>query len=77
MRQIRILGTGCPKCRQLAENAEIAAKRLGIEFELAKITDITEIAESGIMMTPGLIIDGEIKSTGRLPAADEIMEMLG
>jgi small redox-active disulfide protein 2 len=76
MKKIQVLGTGCPKCRQLAENAEIAATKLGIEFELEKITDITDIVNCGLMTTPGLIIDGEIKSAGKLPAPEEIMKML-
>ena len=55
--KIQVLGTGCPKCQQLAENAEAAAKELGVEHEIEKVTDINDILAFGIMMTPGLAID--------------------
>lgn len=74
--KIQILGTGCPKCRMLAENAENAAKTLGIEFELVKITDLGEIAEMGAMLTPGLAIDGELKSSGKVLSPKEIQGLL-
>jgi small redox-active disulfide protein 2 len=76
MRTIRVLGTGCPKCRKLAENAEAAAKELGIEYELVKVTDLNEIMGAGVMMTPALQIDGEVKTVGSVPAVREIKEML-
>lgn len=76
MKKIQILGTGCPKCKQLAENAETAAKTLGIEYELEKVTDINEIMKSGIMMTPGLAVDGEVKVSGKVALPEEIMAML-
>lgn len=76
MKTIQILGTGCPKCRQLAENAEAAAKALGVEYELVKITEINEIMKFGIMMTPGLAVDGEVKSAGKLLSADDIKKIL-
>ena len=61
MKKIQILGTGCPKCKSLAENAETAAKELGIEYTLEKVTDIKEIMKFGVMMTPALVIDGRLK----------------
>lgn len=76
MKKIQILGTGCPKCHQLAENAEAAAKAAGIEYELVKVTDINDIMSFGIMMTPGLAVDGEIKMSGRMADVDEITEWL-
>ena len=76
MKKIQILGAGCPKCRKLAENAEEAAKNLGIEYEIEKVTDINQITSFGVMMTPGLVIDGEVKSSGRLLSASEIREFL-
>lgn len=76
MTRIQILGTGCPKCRKLAENAEAAAKALGVEFEMVKITDINEIVKFGVMMTPSLAIDGEVKSVGKVLSADEIKKFL-
>ena len=72
MKTIQILGTGCPKCRKLSENAEAAAKTLGIDYELVKVTDINEIARMGALMTPGLAIDGELKSSGKVLSPDEI-----
>ena len=74
--KIQILGTGCPKCRKLAENAEAAAKELGIEYEIEKITDLDKIAGYGVMMTPALAIDGEAKSAGKALSTDEVEEFL-
>ena len=76
MKKIQILGTGCPKCKKLAENAEAAAKALGIEYELVKVTDINEIMKFGVMMTPALAVDGDVKSTGKVLSADEIQKTL-
>ena len=76
MKKIQILGTGCPKCKKLAESAEAAAKELGIEYELEKVTDINEIMTFGVMMTPALAIDGEVKVAGKVPALEEIKGML-
>jgi len=76
MRKIQILGTGCPKCKKLAENAEAAAKELGIEYEIEKVTDISEIMKAGVVMTPALVIDGEVKAVGKVSASDEIKTML-
>ena len=72
MKQIQILGTGCPKCKQLAANAEKAAKTLGIEYEVEKVTDINEVMQFGVMMTPGIVVDGEVKASGKVVAAKEI-----
>ncbi len=76
MKKIQILGTGCPKCKKLAENAEAAAKELGIEFEIEKVTDINEIMKFGVMMTPALVVDSEVKVVGKVPSTDEINQML-
>ena len=74
--KIQILGTGCPKCKQLAENAEAAAKELGIDFELEKVTDINDIMSFGVMMTPALVIDGKVKIAGKVPNTEAIKELL-
>ena len=74
--KIQILGTGCPKCKQLAENAENAAKELGIDFELEKVTSITDIMSFGVMMTPALVVDGEVKTTGKVPTIEAIKEFM-
>ena len=76
MKKIQILGTGCPKCRQLSENAEIAAKDLGIEYEIEKVTDINKIMEFGVMMTPALAVDGEVKIAGKVASPEEIKKLL-
>lgn len=76
MKKIQILGTGCPKCRKLAENAEIAAKELGIEYQLEKITDINEIMKFGVMITPALAVDGQVKISGKVPSVEQLKEML-
>ena len=74
--KIQILGTGCPKCKKLAENAEAAAKGLGLEHELVKVTDINEIMKFGVMMTPCLAVDGEVKIVGKVLSVEEIKGML-
>ena len=76
MKRIEILGTGCAKCKKLAENAEAAAKAAGVEYELVKVTDITEIMNFGVMITPALAIDGKVKSAGKVLTADEIKKLL-
>ncbi|MBN1424361.1 TM0996/MTH895 family glutaredoxin-like protein [Candidatus Fermentibacteria bacterium] len=76
MTTIQILGTGCPKCKKLAENAESAAKELGIEYQLVKVTDINQIMSFGIMMTPGLAVNGEVKSVGKVPSVSDIKKLL-
>lgn len=75
--KIQILGTGCPKCKKLAETAEEAAGQLGLAYELEKITDINEIMKFGVMMTPALAIDGEVKTVGKVPSVDELKTILG
>ena len=72
MKKIQILGTGCPKCRKLAEVTDKVAKESGIDYELTKVTDINEIMQFGVMMTPALVIDGEVKVVGKIPVPDEI-----
>ena len=76
MKKLQILGTGCPKCKKLAENVEIAAKTLGIEYEIVKVTQINDIMKFGVMMTPALAVDGVVKVAGKVPSADEIKGML-
>ena len=76
MKKIQILGTGCPKCRKLAENAETAAKEMGIEHQIEKVTDINEIMKFGIMMTPALAVDGQVKIVGKVPSPEQIKQLL-
>lgn len=76
MKKIQILGTGCPKCKKLIENAEAAAKILGIEYEIQKVTDINDIMKFGVMLTPAIVVDGQVKSVGKVVSPDEIKKML-
>ena len=76
MKKIQIFGTGCPKCKKLAENTEGAAQSLHLEYELEKITDINEIMKFGVMMTPALAVDGDVKVVGKVPSPDEIKKLL-
>jgi small redox-active disulfide protein 2 len=77
MKKIQILGTGCPKCKKLAENAEEAAKQLDLEFEIEKVTDINEMMKFGVMVTPALVVDGEVKAVGKVPSSEQIKQMFG
>ena len=72
MIKIQVLGTGCPKCKKLAELADAAAQAIGIDYELVKVTDINDIMAFGVMMTPALAIDGQVKVAGKVPSVDEI-----
>jgi len=76
MKKIQVLGTGCPKCQKLAENAQAAAQALGLEHELVKVTDITEIMKFGVMMTPALAVDRVVKAVGKVPTVEDIKPML-
>ena len=76
MKKIQILGTGCPKCKKLAEFAEQTAKELGIEYEIEKVTKINDIMKFGVMVTPALVIDGEVKTAGKVPSVEQLKEML-
>jgi small redox-active disulfide protein 2 len=76
MKKIQILGTGCTKCRKLADNARQAADELGIDYELVKVEDVREIAAFGVMVTPALAIDGDVKLVGRVPKPEELKKVL-
>ena len=76
MKKIRILGTGCPKCRKLTENAETAAKELGMDYEIEKVTDIADIVNFGVMMTPALLVDDEVKLVGKIASVEEIKALI-
>jgi small redox-active disulfide protein 2 len=73
---IQILGPGCPNCQNLEKNAREAAERLGLTAEFQKVTDVDEIVEMGVMRTPGLAIDGEVKKFGKVFTTEEIEETL-
>jgi small redox-active disulfide protein 2 len=73
---IQILGPGCPNCENLERNARAAVERLGLTAEFQKVTDVDEIVEMGVMRTPGLAIDGEVKKSGKVFTTEEIEETL-
>ena len=76
MVKIQILGTGCPKCKQLAENVAAAAKNIAIDCELEKVTKLDDIMSLGVMITPALVIDGQVKVIGKVPSIEEIEKIL-
>ena len=76
MKKIQILGTGCPKCKALTANAEAAVKALGIEAEIEKVEKIQDIMKFGVMMTPALVVDGQVKSVGKVLSAADIEALL-
>ena len=74
--RIEILGTGCAKCKLLAERAEAAARESGVDFTLVKVTEYPDIVARGVMTTPGLVVDGVVKSQGHVPTAAALQELL-
>ena len=76
MKRIQVLGTGCRKCETLATNAEKAVKALGIEATIEKVGSITDIMKHGVMTTPALVVDGKVKSVGKVLSADDIKKFL-
>lgn len=73
---VQILGSGCPKCEKLKQNAEEAARQLGTEALVEKVADIGTITSFGVMMTPVLVVDGEVKSMGKVLSVEEIKKFL-
>jgi small redox-active disulfide protein 2 len=76
VKQIKILGTGCPKCEKLAEVVKRAAEDSGIEYSLEKVTNIDEIMKYRVMMTPALVVDGIVKVVGKVPSEEDVKKML-
>lgn len=76
MKKIQILGPDCPNCKKLAEIAETAARELGIDYEMEKVTDINSIMGFGVVITPALVVDGHVKVYGKVPEKEEIKKML-
>ncbi|MHC4488827.1 MAG: thioredoxin family protein [Planctomycetota bacterium] len=74
--KIQILGTGCPKCKKLTENAKKAARELDGDYEIIKVADINEIMKFGVMMTPALAVENEVKSVGKVLSTDEIKKII-
>lgn len=74
--KIQILGPGCAKCTKLMDTAAAAAKELGIACEFEKISDVNQIMAFGVMMTPALVVNGEVKSVGKVPSLEDVKKML-
>ncbi len=74
--KIQILGTGCAKCNQLYQNAQQAVAELAVDAELEKVTDLNAIMAFGVMVTPALAIDGQVKTSGKVPSAEAIKDMI-
>ena len=76
MKKIQILGTGCPKCKLLFANTDAAVKTAGIEAQIEKVEKIVDIMKFGVMTTPALVVDGVVKSAGKVLSADDIIKQL-
>jgi len=74
--KIEILGMGCPKCKKTTQNAQQAVEELGIDAEIIKVEELEKITEYGVMMTPALVIDGEVKAAGKIPSKQEIINWI-
>ena len=74
--KIEVLGPGCQKCQSLASNTETAVRELGLDCRIEKVTDISEISARGVMMTPALLVGGQVKVIGRVPSVEEIKAMI-
>ena len=74
--KIEILGMGCPKCKKTTQNAQKAIEELGLDAEVIKIEDLSKISEYGVMMTPALVIDGEVKIAGKIPSKQDIINWI-
>lgn len=74
--KIQILGKGCINCKKLEENVKIALEQIGLDAEIEKVTDVDRIVEMGVLMTPALVIDGKIESTGKVLSSKQIIEIL-
>jgi small redox-active disulfide protein 2 len=70
--EIKVLGPGCPKCQQTEKNVKEAVSESGVGANVVKVTDTMEIAKHGVFGTPAVVVDGEVKSVGKIPSKDEI-----
>ncbi len=76
MKKILVLGPGCPKCEKLKKDVESVVRELGLEAEIGKVSDISEMMQYGVMSTPALVVDGEVKVVGKVPSVAELKKML-
>lgn len=77
MKKLQILGPGCPKCVELAKRTEAAAQALGGDYEVEKVSELSKIMAFGVMMTPALVVDGQVKVVGQVPSVEEIKKLIG
>lgn len=76
MKKIEILGPGCPKCKKLEELTREAAGQIGLDCQIEKVVDIQKIMAYGIMMTPALVVDGKVKTAGKIPSVEELKKLI-
>ena len=76
MKKLKVLGPGCPKCEELMKQTQAAVDELGLQCDLEKVTDIMTITSYGVMITPALVVDGQVKVSGKVPSVDDLKEML-
>jgi small redox-active disulfide protein 2 len=76
MKKLQVLGPGCPKCIELAKRTDEAAKASGVDYELEKVSELKAIMSFGVMMTPALVVDGQVKVVGKVPSVDEIKKLI-
>jgi small redox-active disulfide protein 2 len=74
--KIEVLGPGCPRCQQLENNVRAAVEEMGIDAEITKVSEIKEIAARGVLMTPGLVVDGKVVSSGHLLSVIQVKKRL-
>ena len=74
---IKIFGSGCTKCVKLAENAEAAVRELGLDCSVEKVTDLAAIVDAGVLTTPALVINGEVKSSGKVLDVEQLKTIIG
>ncbi len=77
MKKLQVLGPGCPKCVELAKRTQEAANALGGDFEVEKVSELSKIMAFGVMMTPALVVDGEVKVVGQVPSVEELKKIIG
>ncbi len=76
MKKIQVLGSGCPKCTELAKRTTEAAQALGGGYEVEKVSELSKIMAFGVMQTPALVVDGQVKVVGQVPSVDEIKKLI-
>ena len=76
MKDVKILGTGCPKCNDLYRLTEMVVRQMDLDCRIEKVTDIRQITSYGILMSPALVVDGVVKVSGKVPSQEDLKEML-